>query len=168
MCLSVCVSVSVCVCVCVCVCLCVDLCNLAVMITHPTVFVPPPPASCSTFSGFARCHSLTTNTSLRAMVRLPTCAEDDTFVCVLCVVCCVLCVVWCVVCVVCVLCVLCPPLFRFLIHTLPSLPPLCALHSAAARVAAAGWVWAMDPSKDFVSAEKRSYLRREVIIWGDR
>ncbi|EGD79955.1 hypothetical protein PTSG_10237 [Salpingoeca rosetta] len=30
-----------------------------------------------------------------------------------------------------------------------------------------GWVWNMDPAKDFVSKEKRSYLRREVIIWGD-
>eukprot|EP01147_Barroeca_monosierra_P006020 gene6020-7349_t len=45
----------------------------------------------------------------------------------------------------------------------------CPLNLVDSRyiLACNGWVWSADPARDFISEEKRSYLRREIVIWGD-
>lgn len=39
--------------------------------------------------------------------------------------------------------------------------------SRARSVANNGWIWDADPLKNFAMSPSKSYLRREVIVWGD-
>ncbi|GAA6033773.1 hypothetical protein JCM8097_004427 [Rhodosporidiobolus ruineniae] len=59
------------------------------------------------------------------------------------------------------------PLVESLFTYLPSTSPAVRKNPDLAALANNGWIWAADPLVDFASPSSRTYIRRDLIVWGD-
>ncbi|GAA5919360.1 hypothetical protein JCM6882_000241 [Rhodosporidiobolus microsporus] len=59
------------------------------------------------------------------------------------------------------------PLVEPLFTYLPSNATTKAHDPSSLALANNGWIWAADPLTDFASPSSRTYLRRDLIVWGD-
>ncbi|GAA5860325.1 hypothetical protein JCM8547_003463 [Rhodosporidiobolus lusitaniae] len=59
------------------------------------------------------------------------------------------------------------PLVESLFTRLPSTPTTSSHPSLLLALANNGWIWGADPLVDFASPQSRTYIRRDLIVWGD-
>ncbi|BGP12177.1 hypothetical protein JCM10213_004743 [Rhodosporidiobolus nylandii] len=59
------------------------------------------------------------------------------------------------------------PLVEPLFTYLPSNSTTSSHPASALALANNGWIWAADPLTDFASPASRTYIRRDLIVWGD-
>ena len=59
------------------------------------------------------------------------------------------------------------PLVESLFIRLPANARTAVHDKKSLALAANGWIWDADPLQDFASSASRTYLRRDLIVWGD-